>query len=117
MTKFPLLCITVALLMATGVVCQDVEYSFDKTVDFSKFKTYKWITLESPSPIDRLTDEQIKATLDVAFSQKGLKKVEGEGSADVLIGYQSDEGVERRFAQLSGYGLDPAGQDSLVIHR
>ena len=107
-SKFPFLCITFSLLMTTSVLCQDVQYSFDKTADFTKLKTYKWITLENESPIDKLTDEQIKATLDAAFAQKGLKKVEGGGgSADLLIGYQSNQGVERRFAQLSGYGVGP----------
>jgi len=107
MSKFLLLC-TFLLLMASSVLSQDVDYSFDKTADFSKFKTYKWITLQNESPIDKLTDEQIKATLDAAFSQKGLRKVEGDGSADLLIGYQSNEGVERRFAQLSsGYTMGP----------
>jgi hypothetical protein len=43
--------------------------------------------------------------LDAAFSQKGLKKIDGDGSVDLLIGYQSSEDVERRFAQLAGYGV------------
>ena len=104
MSKFPLLC-TCLLLMASSVLSQDVQYNFDHTADFSKFKTYKWITLKSEEPIDKLTDEQIKATLDAAFSQKGLKKIDSDGSADLLIGYQSNEGVERRFAQLAGYSV------------
>jgi hypothetical protein len=90
MSKFFLLC-TFLLLMASSVLSQGIEFNFDKTADFSKFKTYKWITLKSEEPIDKLTDEQIKATLDAAFSQKGLQKVEGDGSADLLIGYESNE--------------------------
>src|SRR5215469_1212224 len=120
MSKFPILCIYFSLLIATSVLSQDVQYNFDKTADFSKFKTYKWITLESESPIDKLTDEQIKATLDAAFAQKGLGKVEDEGSADLFVGYQSNEGVERRFAQLSGYGVGPgwsATGETSAIHQ
>jgi len=71
MSKCPLFC-TFLLLMASSVLSQGVECNFDKTVDFSKFKMYKWITLKSEEPIDKLTDEQIKTTLDAAFSQKGL---------------------------------------------
>ena len=107
MSKFSILCVTFSLLVASSVLSQDVQYSFDKTADFSKFKTYKWITLESESPIDKLTDEQIKATLDAAFAKKGLRKVESEGSADLLVGYQSNEGVQRRFAQVPGNGVGP----------
>jgi hypothetical protein len=87
MSKFPLLGATFSLLMATSVLSQDVQYNFDNTADFSKFKTYKWVALKNESPIDKLTDEQIKATLDAAFSKKGLHKVEGDGSADLLIGH------------------------------
>ena len=116
MSKFPLLC-TFLLLMASSVLSQGVEFNFDKTVDLSKFKMYKWITLKSEEPIDKLTDEQIKTTLDAAFSQKGLQKVEGDGSVDLLIGYQSNEGVERRFAQLGGYSVGPGWLQSLEIRR
>jgi hypothetical protein len=93
--------------MAPSLLSQDIQLNFDKTADFSKFKIYKWITLESVSPIDKLTDEQVKATLDAAFAQKGLRKVEDDNSPDVLVGYQSNEGVARRFAQLPGYGVGP----------
>ena len=105
MSKFPFLCITFSLLMATSLLSQDVQLDFDKTADFAKFKNYKWIALENESPIDKLTDEQIKATLDAAFAQMGLRKVEDDGSADLLVGYQSYEGVERRFGQ--GYNVGP----------
>jgi len=116
MSKFPLLC-TFLLLMASSVLSQGVEFNFDKTVDLSKFKMYKWITLKSEEPIDKLTDEQIKTTLDAAFSQKGLQRVEGDGSVDLLIGYQSKEGVERRFPSWAARVLDRAGLRSLQIRR
>jgi hypothetical protein len=109
------------LLIASSVLGQTVEYNFDKTADFSKYKTYKWITLKSETPIDKLTDEQIKTTVEAAFAEKSLEKVEGEGSADLLIGYESNEGVERRFAQLAGYGIGPGWSaitgDTSVIYQ
>ena len=63
MSRFPLCGITFLLLMVSGALSQDVHYDFDNTADFSKFKTYKWITLEKVTPIDKLTDEQISAAL------------------------------------------------------
>ena len=63
MSKFPLFWITFLPLTADAVLCQDVRYNFDNTANFSKFKTYKWITLKSEAPIDKLTDEEIKAAL------------------------------------------------------
>ena len=105
MSRFRLFCIACLLLTASSVLSQDVQYSFDHTADFSKFKTYKWVVLKSESPIDKLTDEQIKATLDAAFAQKGLRKVEDNGSADLLLGYQSYERAKESFAELPGYGV------------
>jgi len=49
----------------------------------------EWVNLENVSALDKLTDEQIRTTLDAAFAQTGLKKVEGDGSADLVIGYQA----------------------------
>ena len=105
MRRFRLFCIACLLLTASGVLSEDIHtsYNFDKTADFSKFKTYKWVVLKSESPIDKLTDEQIKATLEATFAQKGLRKVEDDGSADLLVGYQSEEGLEGPYEQLPGY--------------
>ena len=86
MSKFPLCWITFLLLMVSGALSQHVSYEFDKTADFSKFKTYKWITLKSVAPIDKLTDQQITASLDAALARKGLKKVDSNSTADLLIG-------------------------------
>lgn len=76
MNKLPLFCIILALL-AINAKSQDVRYNFDNTADFSKFKTYKWITLNSEAPIDKLTEGQMKAALDAGLARKGLRK-EGE---------------------------------------
>ena len=107
MNKFPHFCITFLLLMASSAVSQDVVYNFDDKADFSKFKTYKWITLEKVAPIDELTDEQIKASLDVALAQKGLTKTDGD-IADLFIGYQTAQSRGQEFAQFSpGWNAGP----------
>lgn len=97
MSKFPLCWITFLLLMVSGALSQDV-YEFNKAADFSKFKTYKWITLKSEAPIDKLTDQQITASLDAALARKGLKKVDSNSTADLLIGYQTAELIDEQFA-------------------
>ena len=102
MSKFRLSCVACLLLTASSALSQDIRYNFDDTANFSKFKTYKWVTLKSEAPIDKLTDEQIKATLDAAFARKSLTKVDGDGAADLLIGYQTTGHYEEKFA-----GFDP----------
>jgi hypothetical protein len=93
--KLPLFCILFALL-AINAKSQDVQYNFDNTADFSKFKTYKWITLNSEAPIDKLTDEQITAALEAGLAQKGLTKADSD-HADLLIGYQTTEHINEQF--------------------
>jgi hypothetical protein len=103
MRKFSLFCISFLLLMASNAPSQDIRYNFASTADFSKFKTYKWITLNNVAPIDKLTDEQIKSAVDAALAGKGLKKIDGDGAADLLVGFQSSELIEEQFA---GYASD-----------
>ena len=95
MRTCPLLCIAVVLL-AGSAGRQDVRYNFDSAADFSKFKTYKWITLNSEAPIDKLTDEQIKVALDAGLARKGLTKVDTD-RPDLFIGYQTTEHISEQF--------------------
>jgi hypothetical protein len=96
MNKFPLFFVTFLLLTVSSAVSQDIRYNFDSTADFSKFKTYKWVTMMSAAPIDKLTDEQIKAALDAGLARKGLTKVDTD-PADLFIGYQTTEHDREQF--------------------
>ena len=107
MTKFTLFWITFLLLVVGRAFGQDVRYNFDSTADFSKFKTYKWITMMSEAPIDKLTDDQIKASLDAGLARKGLKKVDTD-NADLFIGYQTTEHISEKFSSFSpGWTVGP----------
>lgn len=94
------------LLVAGAALAQDIRYNFDKNADFSKFKTYKWVVLKGASPINDLTERQLKAAVDSELGKKGLSKTDGE-SADLFIGYQAAIGQEKQFTSFSsdwGYG-------------
>ena len=104
--KLPLFCINLALL-SINAKSQAVRDNFDNTADFSKFKTYKWITLNSEAPIDKLTDEQITAALEAGLARKGLTKVDTD-HADLLIGYQTTEHINEQFGgHNSPWGVGP----------
>jgi hypothetical protein len=107
MRKFQLFCIALLLLTTSRLLSQDVRYNFDKTADFSKFKTYTWVEFKNAKPVDDLTDKQIKAALDEALAQKGLTKVGGD-NADLYIGYQAAVGSEQQLTVYSsGWGYGP----------
>jgi hypothetical protein len=104
-----LLFVCALLLFATSncVFGQDVRYNFDKSADFSKFKTYKWVAIKDAASVDELTDKQIKAAIDAELAKKGLTKVE-EDSANLLMGYQTAVGTEKQFTSFdSGWGYGP----------
>jgi hypothetical protein len=107
MKKFSSFFIALLLLTAGSALSQDIRYNFDKTADFSKFKTYKWVTIKNAPQVDDLTDKQIKAALDAALAQKGLTKVDGD-TADLYIGYQAAVSTEQQFTSFtSGWGYGP----------
>lgn len=98
--------IVLVLLVACAAMAQDIRYNFDKNTDFTKFKSYKWVTLKDATPINDLTERQLKAAVDSELAKKGLNKTDGE-TADLFIGYQAAIGQEKQFTSFSsdwGYG-------------
>jgi hypothetical protein len=107
MKKLSLIWLALMFVISGGVRAQDVRYNFDKNSDFSKFKTYKWVALKDATPVDDLTDKQIKAALDAELAAKGLSKVEGD-NADLFVGYQTAIGSEKQFTSYNtGWGYGP----------
>lgn len=103
-----LLFATVSLLLLSlgSAFAQDVRYNFDKSANFSKYKTYKWVELKGADKLDDLTDRQIRDALDAELARKGLTKTDAE-NADLYIGYQTTLGQEKQFTSYSsdwGYG-------------
>jgi hypothetical protein len=97
----------VTLLLAASSFAQDVRYNFDKSADFSKFKTYKWVPIKDASKVSDLADKQIKDAVDAELAKKGLTKVEGD-DANLYVGYQAAVGEEKQFSSYStGYGYGP----------
>jgi hypothetical protein len=81
---------------------QDIRYNFDKDTDFSKFKTYKWVSLKDAGKVNDILDKEIKAAIDKELGAKGLSKVDAD-PADLYIGYQAAVGQEKQF---TSYGTD-----------
>jgi len=99
------LSITLLLLVAGNAAGQDVRYNFDKNTDFSKFKTYHWVSIKDAQKVDDLIDKQIKEAIDTELAKKGLTKVDTE-NADLAVGYQTAIGTEKQFTSFNdaGYG-------------
>jgi hypothetical protein len=99
-----ILCFVPVFLLLVGMAAaQDVRYNFDKTADFTKYKTYKWVVIET-SDKDELIDKQIRATIDAELTKKGLTKSDND-NVDLFVGYQVAVTTEKQVNTFStGYG-------------
>jgi hypothetical protein len=101
------LALSIVLLAGGSAVAQDVAYNFDKTTDFSKFKTYVWGKTKGLEEIDPISAKTLEAAIDAQLATKGLTK-STNGQADMLVTYQFAIGQERQVTSYdSGWGYGP----------
>ena len=71
------------LLFAYPVFGQKVDVKFDKTVDFSKYKTYFWVKgMPARNPI---INQMITDAIDQQLSARGLTKTDAGGDLQVMF--------------------------------
>ncbi len=93
--------------MAAAGLAQDVRYNFDKNVDFSRFKTYKWVEIRGGEQLDEITANQLRAAIDDELAKKGLQRVEGD-DADLYTTLQVATRQEREATIYDpGWGYGP----------
>jgi len=95
------------VLSTSTAFAQDVRYNFDKSANFSGFKTYKWVVIKGAEQLADLADRQVKAAVDAELAKKGLSKSESD-TADLYVGYQAGVAQEKEYTSFdSGYGYGP----------
>ena len=92
-------------VVAATAVAQDVRYNFDKTADFTKFKTYKWIQIKDSPQLDQLTEQQLKQGIDDQLKAKGLTPTDSD-SASLFVGYQAAINQEKQYSSYTT-GMGP----------
>jgi hypothetical protein len=103
--SFPILLLL--LFGAGSLFAQDIRYNFARDVDFTKFKTYRWVSIKNADQVDELTARQLTAAIDAELARKGLTKTDSD-NADLYIGYQTAIGSEKQFnAYQTGWGYGP----------
>jgi len=102
--KYFLLASALLALGVGRVAAQNPSYNFDRDADFSKYKTYKWVSIESAQYLDDLTADQLIGTLNVELAKKGLTRSPSD-KADLFIGYQITGG---NLKQLNHFDIGAA---------
>ena len=98
------------LIKITGLLClgvaafaQEVQFDYDRSANFSAFKTYQWVDYKRVAVGDQLLDQDIKRAVDEQLAGKGLRRVDSGG--DLLVGYQAGISEEKQFDAFgSGFG-------------
>jgi Domain of unknown function (DUF4136) len=76
------------VVMACGAMYgQDIITNYLPGTDFSKYHTYKWVTVGPNGVPDQILDTQIKQSIDSQLVAKGLTKVDAD-RADLLVRYR-----------------------------
>jgi len=93
-------------LVAMACFAQDVRYNFDKSANFGKYKTFKWVQIKDSQQVNQMADQQLRTAIESELLKKGLSKAPGE-EADLWIGMQVSVSQEKEFSSYSsdfGYG-------------
>lgn len=90
-----------ALALAQKVACQ-----YDRSLDFSQFHTYKWVTVGSSSGISQATAETIVNLVNAQLAQKRLTPVMGDRVPDLYIAYQTSVAPQQQELNWFNSGGD-----------
>jgi hypothetical protein len=90
------------MLLACGAArAQDVKYNFMPGTDFSKYHTYKWVTIPEQVHPNQIMDQEIRQAIDSQLASKGFTKTDSD-KADLYVGYQCSIDQEK---QWNGFGM------------
>jgi hypothetical protein len=93
----PLMCAVAVLCLGTVLVAEQVSVDFDRSADFSKFKTFAWTT---GTPVrDDLNHKRISHAIEQQLTFKGMTKVATD--PDVMVAYHASFD---RDLQITGFG-------------
>ena len=103
-----------AMLLTCGAaVGQDVHYNFMPGTNFSKYHTYKWVSIPSNVHPNQIVSQEIMQAADNQLSMKGFTKTDSD-KADLYVGYQCSIDREREWnAWGMGGGLRWGGMGSV----
>jgi hypothetical protein len=74
-------------LLGTITFAQTITYDFDRSAQFTRFKSYSWI---KGTPVnDALNDKRIMSAIDSQLAAKGFTRMAEGGSADLLVAYHA----------------------------
>ena len=90
------------VLVGTFLFAQSVTFDFDRSANFSRFKTYTWV--RGTNLNDQLNHQRIMRAVDAQLSARGFSKVDAAGNPDVLVAYHASFDKD---LQINAFGSGP----------
>jgi len=91
------------LVGANDAAAQKVATNYDTKVDFTQYKTYKWVDITGAKYPNQLTDMQIRQAIDSVLSMKGMVKKDS-GDVNAYVAYQISV---QQSTQYNTFGTGP----------
>ncbi|HEY6372613.1 MAG TPA: DUF4136 domain-containing protein [Candidatus Sulfotelmatobacter sp.] len=89
------------LLACGSVTAQDIKTNYMPGTDFSKYHTYKWVTINNTEQVDPIITQQIRDAVDTQLAGKGMTKTDAD-TADMYVGIQTSIQHQQ---QWNAYGM------------
>jgi hypothetical protein len=104
------LVLLVTLIGCSGAMAQEVLANFLLGTDFSKYHTYRWISIEGTTHPSQSVDARIRQSFDTQLASKGFSRSDSD-KADLYVGYQAAVDQKRdwkRYGDGGSWGEMPA---------
>jgi Domain of unknown function (DUF4136) len=98
------LAIFLVLVLCGVAQSQEVRTNVMPGTDFSKYHTYKWVTMKENAHPDQIVDAEIKEAVDAQLAAKGFTKTNSD-NADMFVGYQTSVDKERQWNTFGSGGV------------
>jgi len=77
------------VLLTCGVMtAQDIKTNYMPGTNFSKYHTYKWVSINNTEQVDPIVAQQIKDAINSQLTSKGMTQVDSD-TADMYVGTQT----------------------------
>jgi hypothetical protein len=93
----------VLVFLCGSTRAQNVTYNFAPGINFSKYHTYKWVTIAGSHQPDQIVDQQIKLAIDQQLAAKGFVKSDND-TADMDVAYQTSVTRQRQWNTFGSGG-------------
>ncbi len=86
----------IVCLMAIAAGCSslDIKYNYNPTTDFTRLKTYDWLSVPVKAEINKLDVERIKSAVNTQLEAKGLKMTSRDPHFLIAIHLGKKEKIE-----------------------